>query len=457
MKYTLPSFYLFITILLLSCTDQKPVSSDTGTYFGGEIINPNSKFILLFKNDKLIDSIPLNEKNQFKYQFKNFESGLYTFRHDEFQYLYLEEQDSLFLRLNTIEFDETLTFSGIGANRNNLLIKTFLKNETDSENIKQHFETNPEEFSKTINTRLESSLNELNKHADKHLFSKEFLKVANTHITYHNYGLKEKFALQYCKTHDQKLADSYFDYRKNIDYNINATSNFYPYFNYMNLLIEQVTHANHSCKNTITTYISKLKVIDSITQNVDLKNQLIHKTAFSFLNKQRSGENVDLYLSALKEYHADKKTIDKFSELSRRLKTLTRGTVLPNFEVINKQHKTQSINELITQPSVIYFWSKKYPRHLRSGHKKVAKYAENSKFKFIAICLDDDMEIWEKIIENYKNSNEYMSTNLADLSEKLMINNINKIIVVDKYGKILNTKMNFFDPKFESKLLELQP
>ena len=457
MKYILPLYYLLFALLFQSCKEQKPISTEMGTYFGGEIINPNSKFILLFKNDKLIDSITLNDKNQFKYQFNKFEAGLYTFRHGEYQYLYLEQNDSLFLRVNTLEFDETLTFSGLGANRNNLLIKTFLNNEKDNEFIKDLFKTNPEEFSRTVDTKLQRSLDDLNKYAEKHSFSENFLEVANTHITYHNYGLKEKYALQYYKKNDIKLANNYFDYRKNIDYNINATSTFYPYFNYMNLLVEQVTHANHNCSNATSTYINKLKVIDSITQNVDLKNQLIHKTAFSFLDKQRSGENVDLYLTALKEYHADEKTVAKFTELSKRLKTLNKGTTLPNFEVVNKEHQTQSINELITQPTVLYFWSKEFPRHFKTVHTKIASYSVNSKFKFIAICLDDDIKIWDKIIKNYKDSNEYMSSNFTELSGKLMINNINKIIVVDKHSKIINTKLNFFDPKFENKLLELQP
>jgi len=56
-------YILFIlSVVTISCT--KTVENDY-TYFGGKIINPKSDYILLRKEGKTIDSIPLSKNNTF--------------------------------------------------------------------------------------------------------------------------------------------------------------------------------------------------------------------------------------------------------------------------------------------------------------------------------------------------------------------------------------------------------
>ena len=63
---------------------------------------------------------------------------MYTFSHVEFQVFYLNPGDSLMLRVNTLEFDESLSFTGMGSKGNNLLIDLFLLNEAEIEFIKEN-------------------------------------------------------------------------------------------------------------------------------------------------------------------------------------------------------------------------------------------------------------------------------------------------------------------------------
>ena len=57
-------------------------------------------------------------------------NGLFNFFHPpEFQYLIINKGDSLVLRLNSLDFDESLIFSGKGSAKNNYLINVFLKHE----------------------------------------------------------------------------------------------------------------------------------------------------------------------------------------------------------------------------------------------------------------------------------------------------------------------------------------
>ena len=83
-----------------------------------QISDIGSDAILIIKS-----TVPVGFTETRSKKFKNLKGGLYTFKHGvEFQYIFLQPNDSLLLRLNTWDFDESLVFSGKGAEKNNLLI-----------------------------------------------------------------------------------------------------------------------------------------------------------------------------------------------------------------------------------------------------------------------------------------------------------------------------------------------
>ena len=172
MTRLLPIIYLISFALFFSCN--KSEKAKVATYFGGEIINPNSDYVLFYKEETLIDSIKLDENNKFVYQFDLDQPSLYNFRHDEYQYVHLEPNDSVFVRLNTIEFDESLRFSGIGAQKNNFFIKTFLLNEKNNKDLLNFYKLSPQEFSKKIDKEIHRRLNDLERSHNKYNFSSHF-------------------------------------------------------------------------------------------------------------------------------------------------------------------------------------------------------------------------------------------------------------------------------------------
>ena len=137
-----------------SCTNSK---KEQLTYFGGKIIHPKTDFVLLYKNEQLIDSLFLDKEDKFLGNFKNFDEGFYYFIHgNENQYIYFEPNDSISIRLNTWDFDESLVFSGIGAEKNNILIDYFLENEKERYNhtIYSYYSLNPDDFKEKLDSLL---------------------------------------------------------------------------------------------------------------------------------------------------------------------------------------------------------------------------------------------------------------------------------------------------------------
>ena len=115
----------FIIFLLAACNTKEKKSS--AVYFGGEIVNPSSEYVVLYKGDVVIDTAYLDANNRFSFQLDSVDEGLHHFNHfPEEQYVFLEGGDSLQLRLNTVDFDESLVFSGTSEQVNNFLLEMFL-------------------------------------------------------------------------------------------------------------------------------------------------------------------------------------------------------------------------------------------------------------------------------------------------------------------------------------------
>ena len=67
------------------------------------------------KGEKVIDTFFLDKTIVFFHKFDLLTPGLYSFKHDpEYQYIYFDKNDSLMLRLNTLDFDNSLMFCGRG-------------------------------------------------------------------------------------------------------------------------------------------------------------------------------------------------------------------------------------------------------------------------------------------------------------------------------------------------------
>src|SRR5690554_8152381 len=106
-------FLLFLMLTFVSCKKDAKQNEGDIAYLGGEIINPSNNYVVLLKGNSVIDTLPLDTKNRFLYKVKELIPGLYTFSHGgEIQMVLLEPLDSIMFRLNTMEFDESLVFTG---------------------------------------------------------------------------------------------------------------------------------------------------------------------------------------------------------------------------------------------------------------------------------------------------------------------------------------------------------
>ena len=88
----IPHFTLIVCLLGLLTSCQKEFNDSNFTaYFGGEVINPTTNYVLFLKDDVVIDTLYLDQKNQFLKKFDSLAPGLYTFKHEpEYQYVFFD-------------------------------------------------------------------------------------------------------------------------------------------------------------------------------------------------------------------------------------------------------------------------------------------------------------------------------------------------------------------------------
>ena len=110
---------LFISLLILSSCK----NDNKQTFFNGKILNKSSEKIILSVDENPLYNSLISGSGNFSITIDSLESGLYNFfLQPEFQYVILEEGDSIYIRLNSLDFDESLVFMGKGSAKNNFLI-----------------------------------------------------------------------------------------------------------------------------------------------------------------------------------------------------------------------------------------------------------------------------------------------------------------------------------------------
>ena len=460
---------LMLLATLLSC---KKSSDKDGSYayFGGEIINPNNDYVLLLSPNQKFDTLFLDTANRFFKKLENLQPGLYTFSHGgEYQMALLESKDSVMVRLNTVDFDESLVFTGDGAKKNNFLIKVFLENEREQGNFINIAQLPPERFEHYIDSARTGRLYEFSDFSVKNNLSELFNNIAETSINYGYFSAKEMYPFGYYGYRGlkeyQNLPSTFYAYRKDIDYNNAALSDFFIYnrflYSHFNNVALNAFYKNSEedaifNRHSVIYNLEKLKLMDEYVSNDSIKNKLLKNTTRDFISMCEDSTETAQVISSFLEKSTNPKDKDYMKGLAVALKQLKPGNTIPNVELVSYENETYKLSDLITKPTVIYFWSSNLKIHYKNSHFKSQDLAKKyPNINFIAININDnDNRYWKKTLNEFKFStnNEYQFSNPAEGKQTLSVNTIYKMIVVDKDMRIVDAYYNMFQPRFEDVL-----
>lgn len=461
-----PFSYRFLSLCLVLASCSNPKNNDYSAYFGGEIINPKDKWVLFYQGEELLDSIPLDDKNRFFIRFDSLASGLYTFKHEpEYQYVYFDKNDSLMVRINTLDFDESLVFCGKGEEKNNFLVEMYLKNQKDRNDTFYAFDLNPEEFTKKADSSYRQILDFYQESKKEILWDDHFDLFAKASADYFYYTKKEFYPIAHKRRNQEKelplLSEAFYDYRKNIDFNNEKLSDFSPYLRYITAWVDNLISLKTTDFDKQKTALAKLRTADSLIENTYLKNKVLNNIAFMYLMQDEKNAADTIFLNKYFEVATNKDKKEKIEKMTVAIRKIT-DEGFPEIKLKNTENELVSSNDLFNRKTVVYFWSKKTENHFFAVHEKINKIAENHPdIDFIAIGLDQNFEEWKSFLAKHKKVphqriRHYNVSDLEEMKDKWVVTRVTRASVVGKNGKAEKTFVNIFEPVFE-KTLETIP
>lgn len=460
-KYFLPlSIVLFST--LTSC--KKVFEGDNYiAYFGGEILNPQDKFVLFMKDDEVIDTIFLDKNNRFMHKFDSLAPGLYTFKHNpEYQYIYFDKNDSLMVRVNTFDFDNSVVFCGRGDEKNNFLMELYLKNEADKSLMFDVFDRDVKGFEKNIDSSFAIRKSFYLKKKAEIGWDENFDLIAKASLDFHHITKKEiyPYAHQF-RTGENirtQLPKNYYNHRKNVDYNNAVLTNYSPYIKFVSSMLNNVALQSNKQdlnENSLENNITKLNITDTLIKSEKVKNVVLNNVAMMYLLEDQNMYNNQKFIQRYLELSTDTEQEKEISEIYNSVQNLKVGNKLPKIDLIDSNNKVYDLQSSIKKPTVLFFWTTPAESHITAAHKKAQEFkAKFPNYDFIAININDTDSKWKNAIKKYNltSNKELHAVDFEALKKQWVITKVHRVIILNADGTIKNGFANFFDVNFEQSL-----
>ena len=458
---TLPLYVLLIACFT-SCKKEFE-ADDYAAYFGGEVQNPQSNYVVFMKDNEVIDTLYLDKNNRFMHKFDSLAPGLYTFKHDpEYQYVYFDKNDSLMVRLNAVDFDNSIVFCGRGDEKNNFLMEMYLKNEEDKATMYTVFDRNVPSFLKNIDSSFAIRKSFYLKRKAEIGWDDTFDSLAKASLDFHHITKKEiyPYAHQFRngKNIRKALPADYYAHRKAVNFESNGLANYSPFIKYVSMMLNNMTYEKNKgnlSENSIENNIEKLNLTKNLIKNEKTRNVVLNNVALMYLLEDQNMYNNTKFIERYLELSTDTALEKEIRTIYTAVQNLKVGNTLPKIDLVNAKNEKINLTTLITKPTVLYFWTTHAESHMAIAHQKInALQKEHPNYQFIAINIDDTQPNWNEALKKYQlNSHfELHATDFEAIRNKWVITKIHRIIILNADGTIKNGFANLFDVNFKNQL-----
>ena len=309
--------YLRIVLILLLFFSCK---SDNTTVFSGKILNSTSDSISIYKDNNMIYETVVDAEGLFNITIDTITSGLYTFYHEpEFQYIIIDENDNLQIRLNTLDFDESLVYTGKGSSKNNFLMDVFLRSENDELEINSKLDLAFDTFKNLVDSLYNKQMNSFKLFKENNILSNSSKEIINTAILYpyiskfHSYIIRNNIEEEIQK-------DLFINYQNEISYDLDALAYFKPYIDFLYLHIYNNVKIKKDYENSLDFNIQRLLYTDKIIKSKLVKSRVLRFHAFGFILQRQDDVKNKTFLKAFFEISKDKKVNEEINNLYNELK-----------------------------------------------------------------------------------------------------------------------------------------
>lgn len=442
---------IFSLLGLCACQSKKDDPTNLSAYFGGKINQPKSNYVLFCKDNTVMDTLYLNENNEFGKKFDLLNPGMYIIKYgNNNKYVYFDKNDSLFLRINTQDFENMSSFYGTGNEKNNFLLELFAAIREDNNNTEYIYRKPYKLFKRSVDSLKDARTAMYLRRKTEIGWSKEFDQFAKAMVDYSNYSRLEGYSFirnRYENLKNDTLPIDYFSYRNQIDFNKEQFSEFKPFTQYLAILLSSITH-----KKEITDPLQKgllrIQIVDSLISNKKVKNKVLNDLAYNYLLEDQNIENNNVFIKKYVSLSNDELQINEIKDLLKNINSFKKESPLKDFTFRDRNLKSIQLKDTIHQPTLIYFWSKNAMAHFKNANQRIEELQKKfPKVEFICINIDNDQRVLSILDRLVTNPNTiYLQTeDFETLREKWIILRLNRAIYLNSNGTINNGFVNIFD------------
>ena len=247
-------------------------------------------------------------------------SGLYSFYHEpEFQYIIIDNNDNLQIRLNTLDFDESLVYTGIGSSKNNFLMDVFLRSEKDEIYINSKLDLDYKNFKNLVDSLYQKQafyFNDFITYNKLSNTSKTIIKTATLYpyiSKFHSYVIRNNSTLN-----DKKSL--LLKYEDDISFEIDALAYFKPYIDFLYLDIYNYVKNTKDYSSTLDFNIKRLLYTDKILKSNIIKSRVLRFHAIGFLLQREDDLKNKKFLKSFFEISNNEDVNNEINSLYKSLK-----------------------------------------------------------------------------------------------------------------------------------------
>ncbi len=429
---------LVVVLALVSCDGKKDVNY---ALVSGKITNPNSNEVVIIKDRKLVKKMTLTKDGTFKDTIFN-ANGYYTFSDSrETTVMYLEDGFDVKITIDTKQFDETVTYSGVGEKANNYLAKKLLKEEKEMPAAAKLYALDETAFVEKLNT-FKSGLE-----ADLKSVGGDFAKKEKKALNYKyavDLGMYEGFHSYVTKNRDFKVSDKFPNPLKDMD--LTNEKDFEDFDSYKSLVISDFYK-----KNRKEAKEAKKDIIDvSVEKIKNMKDGVIKNALIASLSREirDGGERSKKIYNAVMELSKDDDLKKGLKTKMERFGKLAKGNPSPTFENY-ENYKGGKISLKDFKGKYVYIdvwatWCGPCKRQIPFMKKVEEKYHKSKNIAFVSISVDKlkDKETWKKMVKEKEMTGIQLFADKSfnsDFIQNYEINSIPRFILIDPEGNIVSS------------------
>lgn len=423
---------------LFACNEQATIDY---TLFSGKVENTDSEMILV-RGNGLTQEIKLNEDGSFADTLRlSAQGSTYSFVIGrESSKFYAKNGDELNLTLNAEQFDESIKYSGKGAEESNLLAQIYLINEGVVEGINVLFAKDEEEFTAS----LEEIKEKVNKAFQASKVNDAFKQAQLKELEYE----ASIFKMQYESYHGHFAKKPGFiateDFKSSIpSYDVNDEKLYRSSDKYKELVsIIQDIEIGNAYDETQDYNKAVMLVMDKMT-NKHVKENLLKDYSSGMLGPNESLKEVYDYLVANTSEEATK---EEYTTTFEKLKKLAKGMPSPTFSNYeNHAGGTTSFDDLKGKYTYIDVWATWCGPCIGEipSLKAVESEYHGKNIQFVSASIDQSKahDTWVNMVkEKELGGIQLMADNAwkSKFVQDYEINGIPRFILVDPEGNIVS-------------------